>query len=250
MLLENEKVKQFNRDGFLILNNFMDKNETDAILNRAVYHINQQKQPIETEEEYKSIKNNKTDTLRRLRQAYNRDVVFSDWMTNEKMTPILEQLLEDKAVLTLAHHNSIMTKMPQQNTNTLWHQDIRYWNFNNDNLISVWLCLMDENQNNGALYFVPASHKVNFSKNQFDEKIYFREDLSDNKSILKDRVSFDLKRGDIVLFHSKTLHGANSNCSDKTKISLVYTVRAKNNKPLPNTRSSSYGEIELNSKKF
>ena len=35
-------------------------------------------------------------------------------MTNEKIRPILKQILNDTPVLTLAHHNSIMTKLPMK----------------------------------------------------------------------------------------------------------------------------------------
>ncbi len=50
--------------------------------------------------------------VRRLRQVYSRDILFKEWMENEEIRPVLQQILEDKVVLTTAHHNSIMTKMP------------------------------------------------------------------------------------------------------------------------------------------
>lgn len=70
-------------------------------------------------------------------------------MTNEKIRPILKQILNDSPVLTLAHHNSIMTKLPFESTRTFWHQDRRYWNFENNDLVSVWLSLGDEYLDNG-----------------------------------------------------------------------------------------------------
>ncbi|MDA3946103.1 MAG: phytanoyl-CoA dioxygenase family protein, partial [Helicobacteraceae bacterium] len=58
------------------------------------------------------------------------------------------------------------------------------------------------------------------------------------------RVHFILKKGDVVLFHAKTLHYANKNSSDEPKISFVYSVRALSNKPIPNTRSD-FREVVL-----
>jgi len=112
------------------------------------------------------------ELLRRLRQAYNRDIIFKNWMENREIRPILEQILDDKVVITTAHHNSIMTKMPKESTQTRWHQDIRYWSFSNSNLVSIWLALGEENSQNGALEFIPKSHNMKFNTYQFDEKEY------------------------------------------------------------------------------
>ena len=143
----------------------------------------------------------------------------SVWMTNEKIRPILIQLLNDTPVLTLAHHNSIMTKLPHDSTRTFWHQDRRYWNFENDNLVSVWLALGDE-------YL-----------DRFDSESNFLDENSENIELIHQRTSNNLQKGDVVLFHCKTLHHASKNHSDKAKISFVYTVRAKSNNPIKGTRS-------------
>ena len=37
-----------------------------------------------------------------------------------------------------------MTKAKTYSSATLWHQDNRYWSFEEENLISVWLALGDE----------------------------------------------------------------------------------------------------------
>jgi phytanoyl-CoA hydroxylase len=97
--------------------------------------------------------------------------------------------------------------------------------------------LDDEFIENGLLEFIPGSHKLTLEKDQFDEKSNFLDDHPKNIEIIKNRVHTNLKRGDIVLFHCKTLHHAGKNKTDKPKISFVYTTRAASNKPLKNTRS-------------
>jgi phytanoyl-CoA hydroxylase len=158
-------------------------------------------------------------------------------MRNEKIRPILKQILNDTPVLTLAHHNSIMTKLPHESTKTFWHQDRRYWDFKNNNLVSVWLSLGDEFLENGLLEFIPKSHKIKFSKDRFDEVDNFLDENEENKKLIETKVHTNLKKGDVVLFHCKTLHHANKNISNEAKISFVYTVRAASNKPTKNTRS-------------
>lgn len=243
MQLTKEQINKFNKDGFLILKNFAENILCEEILEKTKKHIEKKITPFESEQDYLNEINDSI-TLRRLRQVYEREEVFRKWMTNNNIKPILTQLLDDEPILTLAHHNSIMTKMPKESSRTFWHQDRRYWNFKNDNLISVWLSLDEEFLENGVLEFIKGSHKMQFSKEQFDKNTNFKDDLLKNKEIIKQKVHTNLSKGDVVLFHCKTLHHANKNTTNKAKISFVYTVRAKNNTPIKGTRSD-FKEVTL-----
>jgi len=257
MKLSHEQLQQFNEDGFLILRDFADRENCDAILDVAKVHLDHKIEPIETEigydEKSKEYRTDVTDyntkesgtTVRRLRQVYSRDILFKEWMEDEKIRPLLQQVLNDKVVITTSHHNSIMTKMPHQSTQTRWHQDRRYWRYSDDNLVSIWLALDDENSENGVLEFIPGSHRMHFELDQFDEKEYVREDSSKNIPLIEKKVSTPLQKGDVVLFHSLLLHRANKNNTDKAKISFVYTVKGASTKVIEGTRSSKYPEVIL-----
>lgn len=243
MQLTKEQLNDFEKNGFLVLKNFACDELCEEIIKKAKEHLKAKIAPIESEQEYLNYDNDKI-TVRRLRQVYDREKVFRTWMINEKIRPTLKQILKDDVVLTLAHHNSIMTKLPRESTRTYWHQDRRYWSFENDNLVSVWLSLGDEFLDNGLLEFIPKSHKMDFESNRFDDNSNFLDENEENIELIHKRVSTPLKKGDVVLFHCKTLHHASKNNTDVPKISFVYTVRGKSNKPIPNTRSD-YKEVEL-----
>ena len=259
MILTEMQLAEFNKNGYLILRNFAEEQACEAILDVAKVHLKHKIEPIETETDYgdksqeyrtkevnyNSLETEKSLTVRRLRQVYNRDILFKNWMENEKIRPILKQLLKDDVVITLAHHNSIMTKMPYHSTETSWHQDRRYWSYSDNNLISVWLALGEENSENGVLEFIPMSHKLNFLEEQFGEKEYFDETNSTNMSLIETKESTILKQGDVVLFHCKLLHRANANSSEYPKISFVYTVRGKGTSVEEGSRSAQYPEIFL-----
>ena len=257
MILSDEQLQKFKEDGFLILRDFADKEKCDAILNVAKTHLKHKIEPVETEIGYggksKKYRTDVTDyskeemgtTVRRLRQVYSRDILFKSWMEDEKIRPILQQVLQDQVVIVTAHHNSIMTKMPHQSTETKWHQDRRYWRYSDDNLVSIWLALDDENSDNGVLEFIPGSHRMIFEADQFDEKEYFREESSKNMPLIEKKVSTTLQKGDVVLFHSLLLHRANKNDTDKAKISFVYTVKGASTKVIKGTRSAEYPEVIL-----
>jgi phytanoyl-CoA hydroxylase len=258
MVLSSEELERFERDGFLLLPQFANHKLCDTIKDIALAHLKHKVPPIETETEYVSKSKEERKrisdanshlqervTVRRLRQVYHRDRVFKEWMESEKIRPILKQILKENPTITIAHHNSIMTKMPYTSTQTMWHQDFRYWHFENDNLVSVWLALDSEDSQNGVLEFIPGSHKMKFDISQFDEKEYFKEDIEPNISLIDTKVSHNLQKGDVVLFHCKLLHRANKNTTNEPKISFVYTVKGSSNKALPNTRSTEFVEIVL-----
>jgi len=259
MKLSNAQLTQFEKDGFLLLKDFAAPELCDTIKDIAKAHLKHMVPPVETEFEYvgksKEERERISDahaeqiekriTVRRLRQVYHRDIVFKQWMEDEKIRPVLKQILGEAPTITIAHHNSIMTKMPHSSTATSWHQDFRYWNFENDNLVSVWLALDSENTKNGVLEFIPGSHKMDFSASQFDEKEYFSDTLDQNREIITTKVSYELGKGDVVLFHCKLLHRANRNTADEPKISFVYTVKGCTNNAIESTRSTEYEEVEL-----
>ena len=259
MQLSKEQLAQFDKDGFIVLRNFLDAKNCDDILRVAQIHLDAKIEPIETEigyvsrdkeyrtavTDYNSHANEEQIIVRRLRQVYKRDTLFKAWMENIKIRPILQQVLRDQVVITTAHHNSIMTKMPHVSSTTSWHQDRRYWRYSDDNLISVWLALDDEYSENGVLEFIPGSHKMKFSPEQFDEKEYFSETKEENKRLITTKVSTELKKGDVILFHSLLLHRANKNSTDKPKISFVYTVKGAHTDAIKGTRSSEFPEIYL-----
>jgi phytanoyl-CoA hydroxylase len=259
MQLTPEQLAQFHKNGFIILRNFLEAERCDAILKVAKQHLEDKIEPIETETGYDSRTkeyrtsvtdyNSKEDTehvvVRRLRQVYDRSPLFKSWMEDENLRPVLQQILGDQVVLTTAHHNSIMTKMPYFSRATQWHQDRRYWQYTNDNLVSVWLALDDENSDNGSLEFIPSSHAMHFTLKQFDEKEYFSQEYPENKKIIAQKISTNLQKGDVVLFHSLLLHRANNNSTNEPKISFVYTVKGLKTEAVSGSRSAEFPEITL-----
>jgi phytanoyl-CoA hydroxylase len=185
------------------------------------------------------------ETVRRLLDAYTRDPVFAHWGTARALREWLEVYFGERALMSRAHHNCVMTKHPLYGSLTNWHRDIRYWSFEREDLVSVWFALGEEEIDNGALWFVPGSHRMVFDADRFDEARFFRADRADNAEIIRTTESPRLAPGDAVFFHCNTLHSAGKNRSDAVKFSLVYTYRGRSNAPKAGTRSASKPEVEL-----
>ena len=122
---------------------------------------------------------------------------------------------------------------------TGWHRDIRYWSFQQPELVSAWLALGDEYPENGGLFVIPGSHQMEFGPGQLDERLFFRADSPENQELIATKRTVELQAGDVLFFDARTLHAASRNRTSETKYSAVFTFRPANNLPVAGTRSSS-----------
>jgi len=250
--LDDIELAAFRRDGYLVRRNFASDPECDGLLLVARDHLKQQLAPIEYEVDvqYPGSPLNRdadgADTCRRLLQAYSRHEVFRRWATSAEIGSVLRRLFAvDSIKLSQCHHNCIMTKRPGFSSSTLWHQDSRYWSFDQESLISVWLALGNETSENGCLRIISGTHRQEFEPGRFDSALFLRSDLGENKALFEQSIAVSLNKGDVLFFHSRLFHAAGRNQTDRTKYSLVFTYHEDSNHPISNTRSAKYPSIEV-----
>jgi len=249
--LSASQIAQFETDGYLILPRMVAPAACERMLAVTLDHLARAVPPLEYEAEVgyagapASLDAPGGHTARRLRDAWQRDACFHDWAEDPVLAGSLRQLLKEDVVLTLAHHNCIMTKHPHFGTATGWHRDIRYWAYTRPDLISVWLALGHEEAGNGALKFIPGSHRIPLAPGQMDALDFLRPEVPENQALFARGVTPVLEQGDVVLFHSKLFHAAGRNDSDRMKASVVFAYRGASNQPLQGTRSAAAGEVAL-----
>jgi len=242
-------VERFHRDGFVIVRQLADPGLCEQMLHATLDGLGRCIEPIEYEADlsYPGAPGGREaaggQTARRLQQAHARHEVFTRWVACPELIGRVRQLLQPSLVMTLAHHNSIMTKQPRYSSDTRWHQDIRYWSFARPELVSVWLALGEECEENGSLRLIPGSHRIDFARDRFDDLAFFRPDLPENRALIETEVAAELQAGDVLFFHCRTLHAAGRNRTDNPKFSVVFSYRAADNPPLPGTRSASLPEL-------
>ena len=249
--LSHEQLEAFDRDGFFVARGLADRQLCERMKSLAQQHLARDVEPVEYEAQTKypgsplSLDAPGGRTVRRLLQACARDPLMKGWATSREIADRLRPLLGAQVELSQAHHNCVMTKNPAFSSATAWHQDIRYWSFEKPELISVWLALGQEHEENGCLLLVPGSHRIDFRREQFDDALFLREDLEENRRILQGRFDAELGEGDALFFHCRLLHAAGRNRTGLTKFAAVFTYHSAGNRALPATRSASQTEIPL-----
>jgi phytanoyl-CoA hydroxylase len=246
-----QEVAQFEREGYFIARRLAGEALCARMLEVTRDGLRREVPPVEYEAELHypgappSLDSAGGHTVRRLKQALSRDFCFVEWASSPALVNRLRQLLGPAVVMPLAHHNCVMTKEPRHSSDTGWHQDIRYWSFEQPELVSVWLALTPETTRNGCLRLIPGSHRLTLERRRFEEALFLRPDLPENQALIERAVWAELEPGDVLFFHARTFHAASRNHSELTKFSVVLTFRAADNRPLPGTRSSSLPELVL-----
>ncbi|HEX9450667.1 MAG TPA: phytanoyl-CoA dioxygenase family protein [Burkholderiales bacterium] len=245
------ELSQFARDGFVIVRGLVPQASCEAMKALALRHLAAEIQPLEYEAQVRypgapaALDAPGGRTVRRELQACARDALYRDWATSPQLASRLHHILGPSLELSQAHHNCIMTKNPAFSSATGWHQDIRYWSFQKPELVSVWLALGPEHEENGCLWLVPGSQRMEFRAGQYDDDRFFRADLDENRGILQGKVAAELDEGDVLFFHCRLLHAAGQNRTALTKFAAVFTYHAAANRPLAGTRSASLPDIPL-----
>jgi phytanoyl-CoA hydroxylase len=251
--LNDIEAAAFERDGFFIIRSLVSGQRCDELRAIASDHLKQLIAPIEFEIDVHypgaplDASSPGADTSRRLLQAFARDEAFRLWALDPEVKRILAGLFQTDEDLSVSqcHHNCIMTKAPGFSSVTLWHQDNRYWAFDFENLVSVWLALGEEDKVNGCLRVIPGSHKLDLDSGRFDATMFLRPDLPENKLLIQQARTVELNPGDVLFFHSRLFHAAGRNLSDETKLSVVFTYHQASNKPISDTRSARFPSIVL-----
>lgn len=247
------QLEQFRRDGYVILRGMVPPAACKTMQEVTLAHLRAEIPPVEYEAELgypgapASLDAPGGRTVRRLRAAYQRDACFRMHAEDPRIAGRLEQIFGERACLTLAHHNCVMTKHPNFGTATGWHRDIRYWRFSRPDLVTVWLALGTENAVTGGLRVIPGSHRLDIRREQLDDLDFLRPDVAGNNVLFAQGIDVELAQGDLLFFHSGLFHAAGRNESEAIKTSVVFAYRGVSNPPLPGTRSAQAGDVPLGS---
>lgn len=262
--LANAQQQFFAAQGYLIVRQMATAKQVDDLRNIAEQQLLDASEPVEYEADvaYQGAPESKEvdggKTIRRLLHAYQRHSRFAEWGKCPQLVRPVAQLLQthhfstntttqdtqkpspDDILLVQAHHNCVMTKHPQFSSSTMWHQDFRYWQFQENNLVTAWLALTHETARNGCMRLIPGSHAVKLDKFRFDQDSFLRTDLPENRALMHQALRAELHPGDVLLFHSGLIHAAGRNQTQLRKLALVFTYRQGSNLPIPDSRSAAF----------
>lgn len=118
--------------------------------------------------------------------------------------------------------DEVFVKEPATDLAVPWHTDASYWPVSGRAMMSIWIALDEVDARNGAVRFLPASHR----RGEIHEPASFLGHDAPPVSLAPDdgTVSWPLVPGDALAFHAYTLHSSPGNLSSDRR-RRAYSIR-------------------------
>ena len=127
-------------------------------------------------------------------------------------------------------------KKPRTKDYVSWHQDLRYWGLaDSDALVSAWLALGAADRTNGAMRFVPGSHRYGLLEHEDTfsaDNLLYRGQIAKFDIDHANTVDVVLQAGQFSLHHGYLLHASPANPSNATRCGLTINYVAPHNRQL------------------
>ena len=235
------QVSDYNRDGYVIIRGFLQKEEVNKLYTIAVEDDTMQKHAFDL--------NDQTGKKTKLALWYTPGNDAYGLLTkSNRMIASVDKLMEgDSAVCHF--HSKLMQKEPKVGGAWEWHQDYGYWYKNEfllpGQMMSVMVAITEANKKNGCLQVIKGSHQMGRIEHGFaGEQVGASQHYVDLALKTMDLVYVELMPGDALFFHSNLLHRSEANLSDNSRWSLISCYNRQSNIPYNEPSASSTIPLE------
>ena len=241
-VLTAQQISDYNRDGYLIVKNFCNAEETDKLYSTALNDDAMRKNALDL--------NDQSGKKTRLSLWFTPgNDVFGYLTRSERMISRVGQLLGESS--PVCHfHSKLMQKEPKVGGAWEWHQDYGYWYKNQfmfpDQLMSVMVALTEANKENGCLQVIKGSHKLGRVNHGFSgEQVGADMTMVNNALQTMELIYCEIEAGDALFFHSNLLHRSEANLSDHPRWSIISCYSLQSNLAYNETSTSWKTPVDI-----
>jgi len=213
-LLDEEEVRSYNNDGFLVIDDVFSSTEVEALREAC------ESREIVGELEKRDTANKTVHLL----DLAARQPAFLDLARDPRLLGRLTPLIGPDIQL---QHSKLATKPPAKGKGTFaWHQDFAFFPHTNTSLAAVMVMLDDATPENGCMQIVKRSHRLGLLDHMEDglfKGACQEEDLWSDPAYI---AQITPKAGGISIHHVLALHGSEANLSGRPRRGLVFQYRA------------------------
>ncbi len=150
---------------------------------------------------------------------FTREQELYDLIVHPVITKHLESLLGPAFSWMGGYH--LRPKLPESSLMSFpWHQDSQYYGAPTQytHLITVWIPLVDVNEENGCLWVIPASHKWGLLHGERGKDLNMR--TKENVEEKGEPIPLPMKVGDVLFLSNLTFHSSRPNQSNTVRWSI------------------------------
>ena len=204
-LLNEDAIAQYHRDGYYFPVKVLDDNQ--VVTNRTLL------------EEFETSQGEPIAGAQR-----NKCHLLFKWVDDVMRNSNILDAVEDLIGPNLLCWNALFwIKEARSESFVSWHQDLRYWGLDTDDLVTVWLALSPATLESGCMRVLPRSHQGELMPHK-DE---YKEDnlLTRGQEIAVEvdeakAVAMPLAPGEISLHNVRLAHASSPNRSNDRRIGL------------------------------
>lgn len=209
----------FDDQGYVAVSSFLTCKEVEELQQETARFIDLVVPTLPNEIVYYENKDD-LSTLKQVQKLYEHDDYFMRLANSDKVVGLAEALLGGPVQL---QNMQYFNKVPGIGKDTPAHQDGYYFMIKPQEAVTMWLSLGEADVSNGAVCYVPGSHKQGMRPHGRTSTLGFSQGITD-WSVKDDdeEVQMEAKAGDILVHHSLTVHRANNNNSNRDRKSIGF----------------------------
>ncbi len=231
--LSTEQVCDYNRDGFILLENVFSEEEVESLLDE-VKRLSVDGDITKREE---AIKEPGSDAVRSIFRVHALSQKVNQLSRDPRLIHVARQILGSEVYI---HQSRANMKPGFKGKEFYWHSDFETWHVEDGmpsmRALSCSVLLTDNNECNGPLMLMPGSHLQFISCQGQTPDEHYKQSLRKQEYGVPDPLSLQLlaeqggirsvtaKAGSVVFFDCNTMHGSASNISPwpRANVFMVY----------------------------
>ena len=236
--LSEEQLRLFKRDGFVLIEEFLDAEEVALLMEAA------QGDATLAENAY-GVEDASGRQTRLASWNHPSDDVFGALSRSRRVVDSMEQLLGGEVY---HYHSKLMLKEPRVGGAWEWHQDYGYWYQNGCLLPDMGSCMValdPATRENGCLQVLRGSQRLG----RLEHGRAGKQTGADPERVavaLKrfELVHVELSPGSAILFHANLLHASGPNLSEQPRWSIICCYNTAHNDPYKDSHHPRYTRLE------
>lgn len=234
----DDEVLRFHHDGFLLVEDLLDREEVGLLLEAVQKDQRLQKAAVETND-----KRGRSTNLSLWNHPGND--IYGMVARSERVVSSMEQFLGAEVY---HYHSKLSSKEPRVGGAWEWHQDYGYWYQNGclfPDMASIYIALDPATRENGCLEVLRGSHRLGrIEHGRFGEQTGADPERVDAARQRLDHVHCEMDAGAGLFFHANLLHTSSANLSDSPRRGLICCYNTARNDPYREHHHPGYTPLE------
>jgi ectoine hydroxylase-related dioxygenase (phytanoyl-CoA dioxygenase family) len=221
IMITSEDVDFYKKNGYLLVKAVFNETEVEEmrgaverIISRAAMakadNNSQWQGDFLPPEELKKL------VLKGFHDVHYHDASFTRAIIHPNMTAVLSQIIGSNVQL---HHTKMLVKPPENGAAFPMHQDHPYFPHEKHSMLAASVHLDYADEENGCLRVIPGSHQAGILPHVGMHYLNHKE------YPVKEGIPCIADAGDVLFFNYLTIHGSESNKSERTRRNVLFQYR-------------------------